>query len=228
MNAISKINVSVFSAAIRPSIFLATFFSFYVCGSADVVPGAVPKDWPANQLKHQIVVRHESTDKKQAAMILAAEKTLPSKEAVRQALSTLDRNDPLGLAKPKETNGDTDWWYKQALGIRIPCAITKDAVKYYSDLVEKYGKQGFKRFIEPSSRLDYHSTIMFHKEFTLDGKSFKNVHVVTLKLTFSQNFAATGTEGMHFEKKRIVVLDNDGKVLQVFGDGSTEVPILAI
>jgi hypothetical protein len=69
---------------------------------------------------------------------------------------------------------------------------------------------------------------MFHKEFTLDGKSFKNVHVVTLKLTFSQNFAATGTEGMHFEKKRIVVLDNDGKVLQVFGDGSTEVPILAI
>ena len=33
---------------------------------------------------------------------------------------------------------------------------------------------------------------------------------------------------MHFEKKRIVVLDNDGKVLQVFGDGSTEVPILAI
>ena len=52
--------------------------------------------------------------------------------------------------------------------------------------------------------------------------------MVTLKLTFDQNFAATQTEGMHFEKKRVVVLDGKGKVLHISGDGPTEVPILAI
>jgi hypothetical protein len=228
MNAISKINATAWYAAIRPSIILVTFFSFYPSSSADVLPGAVPKDWPANQAKHQIVVRRESADKQQAAMILAAETTSPSKEAARQAMSAVDRDDPLGLAKPKDTNVEPDWWYRQALGIRIPCAVTKDAVTYYSDLVEKYSKQGFKRFIEPSSRLDYQASVMYHKEFMLEGKSFKNAHVVTLKLIFSQNFAATGTEGMRFEKRRVVVLDNDGKVVYVFGDGSTEVPILAI
>ena len=68
----------------------------------------------------------------------------------------------------------------------------------------------------------------FHKEFKLGDKTFNDVHVVTLKLTFEQNFAATGTEGMHFEKERVVVLDAEGKVLHISGDGPTEVPIMAI
>ena len=93
---------------------------------------------------------------------------------------------------------------------------------------EKYGKQEFKRHIEPSSRLEYHAGVKFHKEFNLDDRIFNNVHVVTLKLTFAQNFAATQTEGMNFEKVRTVILDAGGKVLHLSGDGPTEVPILAI
>ena len=107
-------------------------------------------------------------------------------------------------------------------------AITADAVAYYTDLVGRYGKQAFKRYTEPSSRLDYHAGAQFHKEFKLGDKTFSNVHVVTLKLTFDQNFAATGTEGMHFQKDRVVILDAGGRVLHISGDGPTEVPILAI
>jgi hypothetical protein len=33
---------------------------------------------------------------------------------------------------------------------------------------------------------------------------------------------------MHFEKVRVVVLDAEGKVLYISGDGPTEVPIFAI
>jgi hypothetical protein len=51
--------------------------------------------------------------------------------------------------------------------------------------------------------------------------------VVTLILIFEQDYAATSTDAMHFEKERVVVLDAGGKVLHISGDGPTEVPILA-
>ena len=199
--------------------------------AAPPVPGFEPKEWPANPAKHQINVRREAADKKQSALIAAAEAAQPSKETLRQALEAPDRDDPLGLARPKDAKvpvGDKVWWYKEQLGIRIPCAITADAVAYYSDLVRGYGKQALQRHAEPSSRLDYHASVKFHKEFKLAGKTFTDVHVDTLRLIFDQNFAATATEGMHFQKERMVVLDANGKVLHICGDGPTEVPILAM
>jgi len=199
--------------------------------TASITPDSKPKDWPANPAKHRVVITREAADAKQTAMIAAAEAAQPSKETLRQAAEARDRNDPLGLAQPKEAKapvGDKVWWYKEQLGIRIPCAITADAVTYYSDLVGKYGKQVLKRYTEPSSRLDYHAGVKFHKDLKLGDKTFNDVHVVTLKLTFDQNFVATTTEGMHFQKERIVVLDAKGKVLHISGDGPTEVPILAI
>ena len=189
------------------------------CGTATaaMMPGAVPKEWPVNPAKHQVVIRREATDDKQAAMIAAAEAAQAPKAALRQAA---------GEAAAPE--GDKVWWYKEQLGIRIPYAITGDAVAYYSELVANYGKQVFKRYNEPNSRLDYHAGVKLHKLLKLDDKTFKDVHVVTLKLTFTQHFAATQTEGMRFEKTRVVVLDAEGKVLHISGDGPTEVPILAV
>lgn len=199
--------------------------------AAAVEAGTEPKDWPANPAKHLVTVRRVSADQKQAAMIAAAEAAQPSKEALRKAAEAGERNGSPGLAQPKEAlppAGDKVWWYQEQLGIRIPCAITADAVAYYSDLVGKYGKQDFKRYVEPSSRLDYHATVDTHQKFEHHGQTFEDVHVVTLKLAFSQNFAATQTEGMHFRKERVVILDAKGKVLHITGDGPTEVPILAI
>ena len=91
-----------------------------------------------------------------------------------------------------------------------------------------YGKQALKRYAEPSSSLDYQAGVKFHNAFKLDDTDFRDVHVVTLKLTFSENFTATTTEAMRFQKERVVILDAGGKVLHVSGDGPTEVPILAI
>lgn len=222
---------AVSSPAILLTSALMAWVAFPGPITAGIVPDFKPKEWPADPAKHQVTIRREATDDKQSAMIAAAEAAQPSKEALRKAADAGDRNDPLGLAQPKESPlpaGDKVWWYKEQLGIRIPCAITADAVAYYSELVGKYGKQALNRYIQPSSSLDYHATVKFHKEFKLDDKTFHDVHVVTLKLTFDQNFAATMTEGMHFEKGRVVILDAEGKVLHISGDGPTEVPILAI
>jgi hypothetical protein len=200
------------------------WFSAFVLGLALCVPSpaamtpdAKEKDWPANPEKHRITIRREAADAAQAKLIATAEAAGPEAAALRKAIG--DGPEPKDVSQ---------WWYREDLGIRIPFAVTSGAVEYFSKLVGDYGKQEFKRYMEPSSSLDYHAAVAWHPQFEHDGKKFADVHVVTLKLVFSQNFAATGTEGMQFEKSRTVVLDAKGKVLAVFGDGPTEVPILAI
>ena len=222
-------------AAASPAIFLASVLMAWIASSGTITsamrPDSKPKQWPADPTKHQVTIRREAKDEKQSAMIAAAEAVQPSKEALRKAAEVRDRNDSLGLSRMKEVPlpaGDKVWWYEEQLGIRIPFAITADAVAYYSDLVVAYGKQALNRYMQPSSRLDYHAGVKFHKEFKLDDQTFNDVHVVTLKLVFSQNFVATQTEGMHFEKERVVILDSEGKVLHISGDGPTEAPVLAI
>jgi hypothetical protein len=196
---------------------LLTWITFIRPTQAAVLAGAEPKEWPANPAKHKVVIKREAVDKKQLAMIAVAEATQPSKLALQQAAG--------GAPLPA---GEKVWWAKEQLGIRVPCAITADAITYYADLVGNYGKKALTRYSEPSSNLDYHAGIKFHQEFNLEGKAFKEVHVVTLKLSFSQHFAATATEGFSFEKQRVVVLDANGKVLHVAGDGLTEALIMAI
>jgi hypothetical protein len=185
--------------------------------AAAVLPGAEPKEWTANPAKHQVIIKREDSDSKLAALIATAEAAQPSKEAV---LKTADPAAP--------PQGDPLWWYKEELGVRIPYAVTRDAVTYYAGLVRSYGRQSMKRFTEPTSEFNYHAGIQFHADFTHEGKSFTNVHVVTLKLKFTQNFCATVTEGMAIEKVRTVIIDDQGSIVLVHGDGPTEVPILAI
>jgi hypothetical protein len=219
-----------FSASVLTNVFMVSVL-FLQPAEAAMLPGSQPKEWPADPTKHQVAIRREAADEKQSAMIAAAEAAQPAVEALRNAAHALDRNDPLGLAHKKEVPlqaGDKVWWYRELLGIRIPYAITADAVAYYAELVGNYGKQPLHRYTQPSSSLDYRAAVKFHQEFKLNDKTFHDVHVVTLKLIFSQNFVATQTEGMQFEKQRVVILDANGKVLFISGDGPTEVPVLSI
>ena len=207
------------SAVLRFGL-MSAFLLGVVCSgpvTAAVTPDSKPKEWLANPAKHKVSIRREVANKKESAMIAAAEAAQPRMEALRKA-----------AGEGEVPAGDKVWWYEEKLGIRIPYAITAETVAYYSEVVGNYGKQVFNRYIEPSSQLDYHASSKMHKEFRLDGKTFKDVHVVTLKLSFAQSFAATQTEAMEFRKERVVILDDAGKVLHVSGDGPTEVPIMAI
>lgn len=177
-----------------------------------------PKDWPADPTKHQIVIKREATDPKLSAMITAAEAApVPMEARHKAALEDADQ--------PAIPQGEKVWWYQEKLGIRIPYSLTGDAITYYSEIVANHAKKAFKSYAQPSSRLDYHASVEFHKEFKLDDKTFENVNVVTLKLTFDANFTAAATAGLNFEKSRVVVLDAANKVLHVSGDGPTETRI---
>lgn len=182
-----------------------------------IVEGSEPKDYPPSPEKHVVSIKREAANPVQKKMIAAAEAAIPNEEALREAL------DGKELSKD-----EVQWWHEEKLGIRIPFAITGAAVEYYRNLVEGYGKQAFKRYMEPSSKLEYRADVAFHQNFGHEGKTFKDVYVVTLKLTFSERFAATTTEAMNFEKQRTVILDANGAVLAISGDGPTEAPVIAI
>ena len=184
-----------------------------------MAPGSEPKDWPANPEKHVVSIKRVSADETEAKLIDAAE--------------SLEHDgigpDPVTPGEPRlATPPKGQWWHKEELGIKIPFAITKDTIAYYSDLVTGYGKQAAKRYMEPNSNFTYEAKVAKQAEFSIDGKTFKDVSVVTMEMKFSENFAATVTEGLSFDKRRTVVFDGDGKVLHVSGDGPTEAAILAI
>jgi hypothetical protein len=192
---------------------------------------AGPKIWPVDATKHVVVIKRDAADTKQTAMITAAEAAQANKEVLRVAVEAHNPNNPVDPAQAKRAKvpeGDNVWWHQEQLGIRIPCAVTADAILYYTDLVTKNATKEFKNYAMPSSRLDYHAIAQFHKEFKVNDKTFANVNVVTLVLIFSANFTAEATSGMQFEKIRIVILDAANKVLHISGDGPTEVPIMML
>lgn len=218
MRSHTKIFLSCFCRSTRSFLSIAALtLTLTGSASAAMLEGAAPKNWPADPENHKSEIRREAADKKQEAMIAAAEAAEPDQKALREA-----------AAEENTAVGDKQWWYKMALDTRIPFAINGDAVEYYLRLVENNGKQVLKAYAQPTSHVDYQAAVAFHKEFTSGEKTFKNVHVVTLKLKFSQNFVTDQTSGMFFTKERVVVLDDAGKVLHISGDGPTEVPIMAM
>ena len=185
--------------------------------AAAIVPGAEPKKWPANADKHTVTVTRKAADDAERRLIAAAEAAQPPRADVQKAAgeTKLPEQGPV-------------WWYREALGLRIPYALTTEAVDYFTALVRSYAKESFTRYTQPSSRVEYTASVAAHQSFQHEEASFTNVRVVTLSLAFDQNFCATGTEGLAFRKERTVVFDAAGKILAIFGDGPTETPILAI
>lgn len=176
-----------------------------------------PKEWPANTNRHTVTILRTASDDAGRALIVRAEGLQPDRAELDTAAGD--------VSLPREGKV---WWFREQFGIRLPYAVTGDAVTYYTGLVTGYGKTRMKRYAEPSSALKYTAAVKRHERFELDGKSWQNVDVVTLKLEFRQSFCATGTEAFGFTKERTVVFDARGKVLHVSGDGVTDVPVMAI
>lgn len=169
--------------------------------AADALPGSLIKDWAANPMRHTVSISLQPAD-----------------------AGALDKIKTAQEARP----GTNSWSTGAKLGIKLPYALTKDALTHYTGLVEAYQKRSWKSVIEPSSSAKFSAAVSFHNEFKMDGRSFREVDVVQLKLTFQANFTVEATQGLHFNKTRTVVLDREGRVIAIFGDGPTEGSVLAI
>lgn len=192
--------------------------SIAVTGSfASMTPDAKPKDWPATPAKHVVTITRDDSSTINKQMIEAAENAQPAIHDMETA--------------PGVTNAaaaTNTWWYGEQNRIKMPFALTGDAVDYYEALVKSYQKKAWKTYCEPSSKLVYEATVKHHDSFTQDGETLTDVYVVTLKLAFSADFTEDATIGVHVDKERTVVLDAKGVVKAVKGDEKTVAPMLAI
>ena len=190
-----------------------------VHSEAAMLPGSETKEWPADPARHIVKVDRIFTTEAESALITAAENLAPNE---KELLAEAQKQDEAAKLVAKQ------WWYQEALSVKIPFALTADAVTYYTELVTGFGKQKLLRYSHPASSFHYEAKVAKHESYESDGKTFTNVSVVTLSMTFSENFVTTVTEGMEFSKTRVVIFDAAGKVLHTSGDGVTQVPILAI
>lgn len=152
-------------------------------------------------------------------LIRIAESQYPSREDVLDAAPS-SRHDKITESK--------HWWYTSFDGVRIPFAITADAVNYYGDFIDSLATNEQNDFYE-SAALDYVAQVTFHESFevyepgsrnpTPDQllEAFEDVYVVEMELNFTYTcvthcFLSTAID-------RIVVFDKDGNLLGVFHDG---------
>jgi hypothetical protein len=165
------------------------------------LPGGQAKEWPASPSQHTIVVKRNATELPQQRLIAAAEALAP-------------RTGP--------------WWDQELRGVRIPVALTAEAVAYYTALVTQHQAETWVRHARPASSFLYEATATHHDTFSTDGRDFTNVTVVSMRMKFHQRFTATPSEGFGFEKRRLVLFDHEAKIVHVAGDGPITVPVLTL
>ncbi len=122
----------------------------------------------------------------------------------------------------KHISGEKNlWWYNEFDNIRIPYAVTTDAIEYYSNLIKQYRQKEWGRDIKPSSHFIYHAEVFFKDNYKINDKCFANVNVIRMELHFKARFSSLA--GVTFKKERIILIDLNGKVVLISGDGPTSV-----
>ena len=151
-------------------------------------------------------------DSDEERLIRIAEETYPPPEAVLAA-----GESPGNRAPSKQPRL---WWYGDFDGVRLPYAITMDAVRYYLNLTQTLGQGkppvpgGIKM---KRSTFRYSATISSRPQtISRDGRVFRDAFVVTMKLSWSDYCGSLCA--CWFDLERTVVLRRDGTVLCVFGD----------
>ena len=115
------------------------------------------------------------------------------------------------------------WWRGEFDGIKIPYSITKSAVNYYIGLIESFRKDEFDKigvYPQKSASFNYIVEMRKNRFFERDGYVFKGKkYLFIVTLTMKWESYCGDLCALNFEKERIVVISDSGKVLAVFGDG---------
>jgi hypothetical protein len=146
-------------------------------------------------------------------LIRIAEETYPPAEAVL----AIARSGPRYEALSRERRL---WWYDTFDGVRIPYAVTMDAVRYYLGLTQALGRGDSTQTAGiPMKRslFSYSARISDRAAtYSRDGRVFKDVFVVEMGLKWS-NYCGSLC-ACSFSLNRTVLIRPDGTVLCVFGD----------
>jgi hypothetical protein len=146
-------------------------------------------------------------------LIRIAEETYPPTEAVLAIAKSVSGSE--ALSKERRL-----WWYDTFDGVRIPYAVTMDAVRYYLGLTQALGRGDSTQTAGirmKRSHFSYYARISNRTAtYSRDGRVFKDVYVVEMGLKWS-NYCGSLC-ACSFRLDRTVLIRPDGTVLCVFGD----------
>lgn len=215
---------------------LATCFTLAGCGGSPPHPPAEPgeeassheievPDTPVFAVDDQAIeergyvmeIRRTFQGDEEALLIQRAEAAVPPREDVLVLI---------GDAKKQERAGVNDeeplWWFVTFDGVRIPYAITADALVFYHTTFEAFRGGDFSishDIVMKKVTFIYEASVSREDRFEHEEEVFEDVHVVRMSLKWSQYCG--GECAMGFYKERIVVFDAGGEILAVLLDGET-------
>ena len=192
--------------------------------SPPVAPPGYAIDWAAVRARPP-APREESEGSYTCSVQRSAPDTMASRLLAIAECAYPPRDLVAGLAAQKgyEFGSDTArvplWWSKGTNARRIPYAATRAALEHYLRLTQKYRDREYR---EPGtqpmfmSALVYRATIALREDFALEEKSFRDVYVANVALSWHYD---DGTFEPFVTARRTVILARGGQILAVDGDG---------
>ena len=170
---------------------------------------------------YRVEVQRTFSDSLQATLLRIAESVYPSRDSVLASVPETERELADSIASAPRA-----WWNSTFDGVKIPYAITVDAVHYYLDLSDAFRRGDFRE--SHGLRMDetsftYTAKIEPAEHFEAEGREYTSVYIARLELSWSQHCGLLCA--LAVDAERTVVLDSAGTVLAVFGDGEVSVVV---
>jgi hypothetical protein len=143
-------------------------------------------------------------------MLERAESAYPPREVV---VACIESSGAAG-ALP---DGDL-WWCDSWEGMLLPYAITGDAIAYYQQLIETREARGGADGSDTT--FGYEAIVRFLGLWDLPDRGPTEIYEVSMELEWRYSGRA---KRVYFYKDRVVLLTGDGEILEVYGDGPTQV-----
>ena len=116
--------------------------------------------------------------------------------------------------------GEPKWWTGYFDTILSTEIVTTGAVLYYQNLSEQLQKNNDKikenSFTFHSTELKYLASIKKLKKYERNGQTFNDIYLADMTLIWSQ--ACGGLCGHGFTRNKVVILDENGNILEMFLD----------
>jgi hypothetical protein len=169
---------------------------------------------------HTVYVRRSATNDAERRMLDVAERTPPVQDSARGSAR---------MRRASATGGRERLAWLPSAELELPYAVTDHAVLHFLAISDSLHHRRFQpprdlgrsgKDTLTATQLEYVASVKLEPTFAHESRTFSGVYVARLSLGWSER-TNRGLSG--FTAERVVVLDADGRVLAVFGDGRVHV-----
>ena len=213
VTAYTKISRYVKSVPLTNFTEITPRWAVYSPGLAATIPAEDSQD-----LKHPILINRQYGSPDEGKLLAKAESLYTNPEPVeREFLKEWRYNADKSVVFP---DGQPRWWAGTSDTILATELVTTEAVLYYYNishaLRNKEGKLKENSFTFSSSNLKYEASIKRVAVYERAGRTFNDVYVANMTLTWSQVCGSLCGSG--FTRNKIVVMSPTGEILEMFLD----------